>query len=177
MQVSSGAAVNLGSTTRVPGLSARGTSWLVLWFACREPHSQPCGLPVHSPLLHHPLTSQPLLNCAATVTQCCAHYPMLPPFLYLQVDFPERPGALRDFLAGLDTRWNITLFHYRRTGVTLVFEVGDYFANSALQRLFHMSLCAAADGAARCPSHLAAGPCRQQCERCAAGHPGAARRR
>lgn len=34
----------------------------------------------------------------------------------MQVDFPERPGALRDFLAGLDTRWNITLFHYRRTG-------------------------------------------------------------
>jgi hypothetical protein len=61
------------------------------------------------------------------VTQCCAHHPLLPPFLYLQVDFPERPGALRDFLAGLDTRWNITLFHYRRTGVTLVYEVGDFF--------------------------------------------------
>jgi threonine dehydratase len=33
-----------------------------------------------------------------------------------QVDFPERPGALRRFLAGLSGRWNISLFHYRRTG-------------------------------------------------------------
>jgi hypothetical protein len=33
-----------------------------------------------------------------------------------QVDFPERPGALRGFLRGLDPRWNISLFHYRRTG-------------------------------------------------------------
>lgn len=33
-----------------------------------------------------------------------------------QVDFPERPGALRKFLGPLSPRWNVTLFHYRRTG-------------------------------------------------------------
>ena len=30
-----------------------------------------------------------------------------------QIDFPERPGALTDFLGGLGNRWNISLFHYR----------------------------------------------------------------
>ena len=33
-----------------------------------------------------------------------------------QVDFPERPGALRRFLGVLCPRWNVSLFHYRRTG-------------------------------------------------------------
>ena len=31
-------------------------------------------------------------------------------------EFPERPGALRDFLAVLAGRWNISLFHYRNHG-------------------------------------------------------------
>ncbi len=30
--------------------------------------------------------------------------------------FPERPGALPDFLSGLSDRWNISLFHYRNHG-------------------------------------------------------------
>ncbi len=33
-------------------------------------------------------------------------------------EFPERPGALRDFLIGLDGRWNISLFHYRNHGAS-----------------------------------------------------------
>lgn len=33
-----------------------------------------------------------------------------------QVEFPERPGALRAFLPTLSPRWAITLFHYRRSG-------------------------------------------------------------
>ena len=33
-----------------------------------------------------------------------------------QVDFPERPGALRDFLPTFSARWNVTLFHYRKSG-------------------------------------------------------------
>lgn len=33
-----------------------------------------------------------------------------------QVDFPERVGALRTFLKALSPNWNISLFHYRRTG-------------------------------------------------------------
>ena len=34
----------------------------------------------------------------------------------LQVVFPERPGALKKFLAELAPSWNVTLFHYRQTG-------------------------------------------------------------
>jgi threonine dehydratase len=30
-----------------------------------------------------------------------------------QIDFPERPGALSDFLAAIGTSWNISAFHYR----------------------------------------------------------------
>jgi threonine dehydratase len=31
-------------------------------------------------------------------------------------EFPERPGALMQFLSSLGTRWNISLFHYRNHG-------------------------------------------------------------
>ena len=31
-------------------------------------------------------------------------------------EFPERPGALMEFLEAISTRWNITLFHYRNHG-------------------------------------------------------------
>jgi len=31
-------------------------------------------------------------------------------------EFPERPGALFDFLKGLSRGWNISLFHYRNHG-------------------------------------------------------------
>ena len=31
-------------------------------------------------------------------------------------EFPERPGALLDFLNANGTDWNITLFHYRNHG-------------------------------------------------------------
>jgi len=33
-----------------------------------------------------------------------------------RVEFPERPGALLDFLSLLGDKWNITLFHYRNQG-------------------------------------------------------------
>ena len=36
--------------------------------------------------------------------------------LVYRVEFPERPGALLKFLAGLGQRWNISLFHYRNHG-------------------------------------------------------------
>lgn len=35
---------------------------------------------------------------------------------YAFAEFPERPGALRKFLLGLQTDWNITMFHYRNHG-------------------------------------------------------------
>lgn len=40
---------------------------------------------------------------------------MQPELLY-RFEFPERPGALLQFLAGLGSDWNITLFHYRNHG-------------------------------------------------------------
>ena len=36
--------------------------------------------------------------------------------LLLRFEFPERPGALLQFLGGLGSDWNITLFHYRNHG-------------------------------------------------------------
>jgi threonine dehydratase len=38
------------------------------------------------------------------------------PELLFRFEFPERPGALLNFLSGLGTDWNITLFHYRNHG-------------------------------------------------------------
>jgi threonine dehydratase len=45
-------------------------------------------------------------------------------------EFPERPGALMEFLDTLGGRWNISLFHYRNHGsdfgrVLAGFEVPD----------------------------------------------------
>lgn len=34
----------------------------------------------------------------------------------VRFEFPERPGALLNFLSGLGRRWNISLFHYRNHG-------------------------------------------------------------
>ncbi len=36
--------------------------------------------------------------------------------MLVRFEFPERPGALLDFLTALGKRWNITLFHYRNHG-------------------------------------------------------------
>ena len=46
-------------------------------------------------------------------------------------EFPERPGALLQFLDALGGRWNISLFHYRNHGadfgrVLAAFEVPDH---------------------------------------------------
>ena len=36
--------------------------------------------------------------------------------LLFRFEFPERPGALLDFLTNIGKRWNISLFHYRNHG-------------------------------------------------------------
>ena len=36
--------------------------------------------------------------------------------LLFRFEFPERPGALLQFLSGVGAEWNITLFHYRNHG-------------------------------------------------------------
>ncbi|QIK38239.1 threonine ammonia-lyase, biosynthetic [Caldichromatium japonicum] len=44
------------------------------------------------------------------------HAPGLQNERLFRFEFPERPGALLDFLSGLGKRWNISLFHYRNHG-------------------------------------------------------------
>ncbi|MEK7059481.1 MAG: threonine ammonia-lyase, biosynthetic [Patescibacteria group bacterium] len=57
-----------------------------------------------------------------------------------EVQIPERPGALNDFLHRLGDKWNISLFHYRGQGadqgsVLIGFEAKDVAAlNSQLQQ-------------------------------------------
>jgi len=46
------------------------------------------------------------------------------------IQFPERPGALNDFLQAIGNQWNISLFHYRGQGgdtgrVLIGFEAKD----------------------------------------------------
>jgi threonine dehydratase len=44
------------------------------------------------------------------------HAPGIPSEMIFRFIFPERPGALLDFLTSLSQRWNISLFHYRNHG-------------------------------------------------------------
>jgi len=39
--------------------------------------------------------------------------------LVLRFEFPERPGALLEFLTQIGNKWNITLFHYRNHGAAV----------------------------------------------------------
>lgn len=47
-----------------------------------------------------------------------------------RVEFPERPGALLDFLNALGDKWNITLFHYRNQGSAYGRVLVGFQANS-----------------------------------------------
>ena len=44
------------------------------------------------------------------------HAPSLADESLYRFEFPERPGALLDFLSEMGKRWNISLFHYRNHG-------------------------------------------------------------
>jgi threonine dehydratase len=59
----------------------------------------------------------PISSTAAFLAAPHAHArpPHSPPPL-LQINFPERRGALRRFLQVISPAWNVTLFHYRNTG-------------------------------------------------------------
>ncbi len=63
-------------------------------------------------LSHNRLAKQHLRHMVGGVTAA-----RTPEHIY-SFEFPERPGALRDFLTGLDGRWNISLFHYRNHGAS-----------------------------------------------------------
>jgi threonine dehydratase len=44
--------------------------------------------------------------------------PLLDELLY-RFEFPERPGALMDFVSSLHANWNISIFHYRNHGADM----------------------------------------------------------
>jgi threonine dehydratase len=44
------------------------------------------------------------------------HAPCIEQERIYRFEFPERPGALQDFLTQIGKRWNISLFHYRNHG-------------------------------------------------------------
>lgn len=44
------------------------------------------------------------------------HAPGVDDEVVYRFEFPERPGALLNFLTQIGTRWNISLFHYRNHG-------------------------------------------------------------
>ena len=57
------------------------------------------------------------------------HAPCVENECLYRFEFPERPGALLDFLSQMGRRWNISLFHYRNHGaaygrVLLGVEIG-----------------------------------------------------
>ena len=54
----------------------------------------------------------------------------LPHEVIYQVEFPERPGALKRFLSVLQPQWNITLFHYRRSGEHAILWCCGMYANT-----------------------------------------------
>jgi threonine dehydratase len=57
-----------------------------------------------------------------------------------RVEFPERPGALLKFLAGLGQRWNITMFHYRNHGAAYGRILVGVQVSRADRRAFHQVL-------------------------------------
>jgi len=60
--------------------------------------------------------------------------------LVLRFEFPERPGALLEFLTKIGAKWNISLFHYRNHGaavgrVMLALQVSPKDHNQVIQSL------------------------------------------
>ena len=58
----------------------------------------------------------------------------------VRFEFPERPGALLDFLSSLGKRWNITLFHYRNHGAAYGRVLMGASVPPGEQDAFHRSL-------------------------------------
>jgi threonine dehydratase len=55
-------------------------------------------------------------------------------------EFPERPGALMDFLEKLGGRWNISLFHYRNHGADFGRVLAGFEVPEAETRAFEAFL-------------------------------------
>jgi threonine dehydratase len=57
-------------------------------------------------------------------------------------EFPERPGALLQFLGTLGTRWNISLFHYRNHGAAFGRVLAGFQVPAADDAAFDADLAA-----------------------------------
>ena len=68
------------------------------------------------------------------------HAPSLSSESLYRFEFPERPGALLDFLSEMGKRWNITLFHYRNHGAAYGRVLMGLEIESRDKRDFHQSL-------------------------------------
>ena len=81
----------------------------------RMPRSSPQALEQrgYETIDPRPTTSSPSCTCA---TWSAAAAPTSRDELLCRFEFPERPGALMQFLEQLGGRWNISLFHYRNHG-------------------------------------------------------------
>ena len=58
-------------------------------------------------------------------------------------EFPEKPGALLDFLKNFGTEWNISLFHYRNIGSAygnILIGIEDLNKNKSLL-IKHLEKC------------------------------------
>ena len=58
-------------------------------------------------------------------------------------EFPEKPGALLDFLKSFGNKWNISLFHYRNIGSAygnILIGIEDHNKNKSLL-IKHLSKC------------------------------------
>jgi threonine dehydratase len=55
-------------------------------------------------------------------------------------EFPERPGALLEFLEKLGGRWNISLFHYRNHGADFGRVLAGFEVPDAEEREFQVFL-------------------------------------
>src|ERR1044072_2801526 len=60
--------------------------------------------------------------------------------LLYRFEFPERPGALMQFLEAMSQGWNISLFHYRNHGADYGRVLAGIQVPPRERRLFHESL-------------------------------------
>jgi threonine dehydratase len=60
--------------------------------------------------------------------------------LLFRFEFPERPGALMNFLSVLGAKWNISLFHYRNHGAAWGRVLVGFQAETSERRALHAAL-------------------------------------
>ena len=116
------------STIASEAAMPRTSSWV-----CRSPRAR--TPPRWRTSSARPATRRPTCRTTSWPSSTCATWSAAAPATHAherlcRFEFPERPGALLQFLETLGGRWNISLFHYRNHGadfgrVLAGFEVPD----------------------------------------------------